>query len=752
MTTAIDDALDQLRRHQGILRVGDAVSIDGKTHVEIDVSVELPSRVQTKGESNTGVRSTETCVLVFPSDWPLSAPVPYLRHDFPLNLPHINPYRAGSLVSPCIFEGSLDELLHRFGLDAIVDQLIDWLRDAAAGTLLDLAHGWEPTRRDTCPSTLIFNADGVAALAPPSGTITTVAALYISFDGGIHAIFDPQLAPTTDSSFTQFNHDGDIGKWANGNTAAFIARAPYVDGTPPVFDQYTPETVVDFPTLLERATALGIDADALADALSQYYRVSVLASLQQDPISWQQGMYAIIVLVVERPAPLVGSPGRSTELLPYVVHYQINAEAVVEQNATVHAAFHSHALSPELLSRASGISTNTTGSRIVMVGCGSLGSKIALHLGRAGFGNMAFLDNKSLSPHNAARYALSERIDLALPPKKALMMRVAFESLSHSGVRAFDLNATDLFSDPEKFLDVVAAETELIIDTTASLQVLAAEVESSALDSSSARLSRVVMFGQGRCVALVLEAMDRACRMDDLVTMLFEQCRTDAALRSAIAGDTTEPTQVFVGDNCSSLTMPMTDAKVSRSASLAGLQIERWLTEGMPKSGVVCTGIAATNGIGMTWRQLNMDSTTVLEVDDYGGWKLRVLEPVAKEIHDDSIRWGGVETGGALLGRICYDSRTIIIGGLIEAPSDSQRSPTRFILGTDGLIQKLLQANRDSMGYLMFIGTWHSHPQGGPHSGIDRETLNRIAEEAGGLPVVSLVWTPDGFIAVVDRW
>jgi hypothetical protein len=64
-----------------------------------------------------------------------------LRADFPLNLPHINPHREGELVSPCLFEGSLDELLHRFGLDAIVDQLIDWLHKAAAGTLLDLGTG-----------------------------------------------------------------------------------------------------------------------------------------------------------------------------------------------------------------------------------------------------------------------------------------------------------------------------------------------------------------------------------------------------------------------------------------------------------------------------------------------------------------------------------------------------------------------------------------------------------------------------------
>jgi proteasome lid subunit RPN8/RPN11 len=61
-------------------------------------------------------------------------------------------------------------------------------------------------------------------------------------------------------------------------------------------------------------------------------------------------------------------------------------------------------------------------------------------------------------------------------------------------------------------------------------------------------------------------------------------------------------------------------------------------------------------------------------------------------------------------------------------------------------------SNATSLGYLAFIGIWHSHPEGGAHSGIDRNTLRGIAEDAGGLPAVSLVWTPTGLTCVVDRW
>jgi hypothetical protein len=240
------------------------------------------------------------------------------------------PIAKVSLVSPCLFEGSLDELLHRFGLDAIVDQLIDWLHKAAAGTLLDLEQGWEPTRRDSCPSTVVFSAEKVAAAAPTDGTILVVPAGYVTIDGGLYAIVNAELTAQIDPVFYQDVHNDKLGKWGNGHTAAFIARAPMTDGHPHVVGRYQPETVVDLATLLDRAAELGIDRDALAQSLDGYYGRSIL-DIQQDSRGWVHGLYAIVILTVQRPASLVGSPGRSIEVLPYVVRYELNAQSLLER-------------------------------------------------------------------------------------------------------------------------------------------------------------------------------------------------------------------------------------------------------------------------------------------------------------------------------------------------------------------------------------------------------------------------------------
>ena len=751
MTGAIADALHQLQRHRGLARVGEPRTSGESTQIDIDVAVALPSRSRRNGVSETGVRVVETCVLIFGSGWPLSAPQVFLRADFPLNLPHINPHRAGQLVSPCLFEGSLDELLHRFGLDAIVDQLIDWLHKAAAGTLLDLEQGWEPTRRDSCPSTVVFSAEKIAASAPADGAVLMVPAGYVAIDGGLYAIVNAELTAQVDPVFYQEAYDDKLGKWGRGHTTAFIARAPMAGGHPHVIGHYQPETVVDLTTLLDRAAELGINRDALAQGLDGYYGRSIL-DLRQDSRGWTHGLYAIVILVVQRPVPLVGSPGRSVEVLPYVVRYELNTQSLLERNATVHPAFHAHALSPELLARTSGISPAATSQPLVMLGCGSLGSKIAMQLGRAGFGAITFVDNESMSPHNAARHALIEQASALVPPRKSALMKTAFESLSHTQSRAFDNDAVALLVDPAQFATTIPQDTALIVDATASLQVLAAETQSAALNQSSARLARITMYGQGRCAVILLEGHGRASRVDDLTAFLFERCRFVPELRMAIAGDTSEPTRIFVGDNCRSLTTPMSDATVSRSASLAGLQLERWLIDGLPNDAVLCAGITDVEGLGMAWTRTGLGPTTVLDVADDGGWNIRVLQPVAQAIHADAIRWGSLETGGALVGRISYESRTITIAGIVDAPSDSVREAARFVLGTNGLIHDLRAANETSLGYLAFIGTWHSHPKGGAHSGIDRKTLRGIAEDAVGLPAVSLVWTPTGLTCAVDRW
>jgi hypothetical protein len=173
----------------------------------------------------------------------------------------------------------------------------------------------------------------------------------VTIDGGLYAILNAELTAQIDAVFVHDVHNDKLGKWGNGHTAAFIARAPMTDGHPHMVGRYQPETVVDLATLLDLAAELGVDRDALAQGLDGYYGRSIL-DMQQDSRGWVHGLYAIVILTVQRPASLVGSPGRSVRYCP--TRCAMNSTLKRSWSETpIHPAFHAHALSPELLARTS---------------------------------------------------------------------------------------------------------------------------------------------------------------------------------------------------------------------------------------------------------------------------------------------------------------------------------------------------------------------------------------------------------------
>lgn len=742
----VADAIALLKSHPALTEVGKPQDVgDGTFEVQVGVQVPLPSRQQQAGISATGVKALEPAWLIF-QHWPDSAPSIRLREDFPLDLPHINPHRRGERVKPCLFDGDPSELLHRFGLGRIVDQLVEWLVKAASGQLIDITQGWEPTRRDECPGHLVFEAEAAQAKTPKDGALLLTEGLYCSDRKSHMAILSDFKAAQVSFTYEPVPSDNSL---VRGVAQVILARGVDEGREPKTVDEYQPETVRDMGTLLDRAARLGIDSEALKRELESYSFRSVVARGHAD--GWDQGIFAFVVLLVKRPAKIIWANGRTVEMLPYIVRMKPDAKAFSCGEVVAEPLWHVEQVSPDLLAMTSGFSAELPRRKLVFVGCGSLGSKLSMHLGRAGFGrSAAFVDNEVMSPHNAARHALiPDRIPTHYP-KKAEMMRAAFQELGYIDAAAHTENAVQLFGDRPTFKDVVGEEPALIVDSTASFKVDAAIASCGSLvEQPHVRLAQTSMYAKGRAAVLYLEGSGRSCTVQDLKAALFERCRHDADLRAAIGGDSTDPVRIFVGDNCRSVTMPMSDSVVSRGASLVGHQIEKWLAEGLPDAGAVCFGKADRAGIAMDWGSLMLGATTVVSGLDDGGWTLRILAPVVELIERESRAAGQLEAGGMLIGHIPPQSRTIIIAGVVEAPTDSIRTTQSFILGVEGRRAALVRAHEESLGHLHFVGTWHSHPMGGAHSLTDKESLKLVAELNGGIPVVSLVWTSTGLIGAV---
>lgn len=107
-------------------------------------------------ENKAWNKKYEPVLFVFPKDFPYRAPKIYLRDDFNRNFPHINP--VIEKVNPCIFDGSLDELLQQpKWFDHILDQVAEWLENAAANTLISPMQGWEPARMDAVHGIILYS-------------------------------------------------------------------------------------------------------------------------------------------------------------------------------------------------------------------------------------------------------------------------------------------------------------------------------------------------------------------------------------------------------------------------------------------------------------------------------------------------------------------------------------------------------------------------------------------------------------------
>lgn len=630
-------------------------------------------------------------------------------------------------------------------MEGIVDQLSDWLTKAASGQLIDLEQGWEPTRRDSLTSGVIFSAEEAVVRTPIDGSLLVTQGVYFSNSNELLATAVeglPELAPR----FTLENPETEDSEYYAGKLPIVFARCVDDEGKPRVVTSYSPEEVHDFNSLLDKSRDLGAKSDALEKFLTGYAKEFFL-NFELD-----KGISIIVVLLVQRPAHLIGAPERNIEVLPYVVRFRGTFANLINE---VSPAYHSHSVSPDLLSMTSGRLKTPSKMKIVMLGCGSLGSKIALHLGRSGIGNIVFIDKETMSPHNGARHALIPPRKAFLYPGKAAMMERALNELGHTDCVNHLVDAKELLLDRGRADDVFGLDEAVIVDTTASLAVAAASIISPALsyENSPRRLLQTGMYAQGKVAYLFSEGAGRNVMVCDIQALLFEMCRHSSVLRKSLQGEGTDLTRIFVGDNCRSLTMPMADSKVSRAAALISGQVESWLAGGLPGTGQLCVGVEDDTGVGMTWLREQLGPTLeLIPVNEEGkNWKVRVLSSVAESIDEASRSWGPSETGGAVLGHVSTTTRTIIVAGLVDAPSDSVRTSSTFTLGVKGLAATLQEANEQALGHLQYVGTWHSHPMGGGHSSIDQATLGTIAQEFQGAPAISLVWRPEGFIVAVER-
>lgn len=731
-TKAIRRALDTISAHGRVQNVR-AIGEEGRK-VAVDFVVPMPSRWVGAGESPSGVRPLETVTFTFGEAFPLQVPLVELRQDFDRAHPHLQPVPATEPPQPCYFEGNPLDLLRYQGVHGIVSQVADWLEKAAAADLMNFNQGWEPVRRDSLDDWVELDADFVRSLVNRDGGFAYSVSQHLQVplvkgghayaisvnarrDGIGKAIFDKVIASAKGVGFCAV-------VWAGKNDV----------GKPTVSDKYLPETVGCMPELIERASQFGL-LEQLRGAFA------ILRSRFQGK-HYKIPLILTLLLVVRRPTNVIGQ-GSPLEIIPYVLEVTGASDLGDSSKTLLRPAMIHDAIGPKLLASVSG-SRRLDNALWSLIGCGSVGSKLAIHLAREGRAPTTLVDRSLMSPHNYARHALLPMRQYPVPNSKASLLAAAIDG--------FDQSAKPLHEDLLALVAPPAADaakiwpkgTQFLLDATGSPSVTDALCLAGIQDARP-RTIETSLLARGSIGFMAVEGPHANPSVQDLQGEFYRLVGSDEALHTAVfsaAGNV-----ISIGQGCSTKTAQMTDARLSAFVPGMAHYVSRALEDGLPsQDGELVIGHLADDLMGQSWqrsyvppfRRMRTASCTRISISD------RVVGMVDIAIGERP----GVETGGVLIGRYNEATDSFHVVDLLEPPSDSRFTAAEFTLGVAGLRDEIQSYCERVRGAVYPVGTWHNHLVDSPASLTDLATAAALAL-GQNFPVILLIRTPELIRGVV---
>lgn len=751
---AIREGIRLLELHPDIDGVNPEVGISdkGSFRAIASIRVRLPSDWIAKGVSPNGVRQLETVTFSFPPDYPIHAPEVELRRDFNRALPHIMPGLSTEPIVPCLYEGSMDELFHAEGLWAIVQQLVDWLEKAARDELIDTSKGWEAIRRDNLESTVVADSNYLRGLVSrkegfyffnlsylkiPSAQSSNASQAY-----SLHGQLTESVQVTKYTFSKLFNEIAYRPSVKFGHSIAVIVTpGKHSSGKLVIAHQYKPEDVSNLSELRQRAAEYGCD-NSLKKAIDW------LKKRAKEYNSQTAHFPVIIVLCARRPVNLIGQSS-NIELIPYFL--EIAAPCLLQAgNLTrVFAVSQLEAISPTLLKKFSGENFLSESNQVSLIGCGSLGSKIAIHMARSGAAPTSVIDKGFLSPHNAARHALlpkPESIQFSWVDAKAQMLACAIEGLGQA-TTAYKEDITLLTHSPKRIQQLFPSKNWAVINTTASLTVREA-IAAIPVEKLNSRIIETCLFGNGAVGILSIEGSQRNPNCLDLMAEIYEIIRTKEDFRVKVFDENNSIHPYTIGQGCSSVTMVIPDSQISLWAASMAQGINSLRSQGLPeKNGRILLGKLGENGMELSWIPIDIPPVYIIQVDN-SPWTIRLSERAHQKIKKECSIHSEVETGGILLGRISSTMCAFLVTDVLAAPKDSERSPYNFTLGVEDIHFQLKLYSESCNSALFTLGTWHSHLSDTGPSMKDQKTAAVIAS-ARPAPSVLLIKTPLRYRAIL---
>ena len=686
----IEKASKYAKEHPSVIHVSKIIKENDKQAFEATFQINLPGKYDLCKITANGIKKHEAVKFVFPNNFPFQAPEIILRDDFPRDFPHINP--SMTKVIPCIFDGSLDELLQQpKWFDHILDQITEWLEKASSNSLMDLKQGWESFRIDNANGLILFQKEPlIKEISSKSGVQFSIVRYF-----KIKKIILCMLIGTEIKYLEE----------ENSSKLLFFSTKEGHN-----VSKYLTYPINTFSDLVKFAKDCFIED--FPETINE--EINVLSK-----------EILFVSFLIRRPVKLIHESTNYEFFNCAIVVKKNKKNQKIHQKSEVLILQHNDVSNSDLLRRFSGVKEDS--KTIIGIGCGSLGSKIILHLARNGNCRFILFDKSMFSPHNNARHALVN--DSILSEKAKLLS----DNCQKMGIDA-RYKCSDI-----KQEDLSGIDADLIIDSSANLSVRNYLCKAKDIPP----IINASLYDNGKTPILLVEGKEKSPDINNLMSIVYSECLRNNDLQQSVFSNKAVLTSI--GQGCGSYTTICQDAIISLSAASISLKIQKILSVGIQNDGFAIIGKIEDEEV--KWTKITCPPLVKLK-NIRSEIQVYLLPHVKNKMDFLSEKYSPKETGGVLIGHISYIDNSIIITDLIDAPEDSIMTPNYFELGVKGLKRNVNYIERKTNCMLTYVGTWHSHPFGGAPSHTDRITKTKLIVLRDYEPTVCLIWTPTGIINI----
>jgi hypothetical protein len=371
------------------------------------------------------------------------------------------------------------------------------------------------------------------------------------------------------------------------------------------------------------------------------------------------------------------------------------------------------------------------GKKILILGCGALGSLIAEMVARAQANAIDLVDNALVKPGLLARQNF-ELIDIATNKADGLAHRL--RAIAHG---------CTITPHPSEAFAFVKADADrlrsydIVLDCTASaIFQMKLERHWETLGARTPAVASVVIDGQARhCLCVIVPPNASGGIWDSYVALKELLCRGQAH-QDLVETFYSEraATRLFQPEpGCSDPTFAASTADVAGLAASA-LNLT---AESIAAGHNVCVGAA----LSAIWRG-RADGAVCTLLTQFGNvqagpYTLRIAPAVVAKARayvrqNSRLRSPAHETGGLLWGLWDDAVQKIWIFDASGPPPDSRHDPAHFVCGVEGTRDEHTRRVATSYGVCGFVGHWHTHPELPPHqSSIDIATMTTLVSTIG---------------------